>query len=139
MHTFWLLTPKFNFWKRDWALSPTKFEIWSMFPNFLRSWALSCSTACEATHIGSLSYWTLSFLLLVYLWRLRPLPTKTSSYKIKLNRIVWLSVFLFVCLFFFYSPHCIGDSILWERYSFGSKMLLYHKTINKQSWKFSKT
>ena len=40
LHDFWLLLPKPNFLKRDWVLgfvSTKKFEIFLIFPNFLRS------------------------------------------------------------------------------------------------------
>ena len=39
LRAFWLLLPKFNFWMGNWALgmSPPKFEIFLIFPYFLRS------------------------------------------------------------------------------------------------------
>ena len=38
LNAFWLPLPKFNLWKGDWALAipKPKFEIFLLFPNFLR-------------------------------------------------------------------------------------------------------
>ena len=46
LHTFWLLLPKFYFWKGT-RLSPPKFEIFLIFPNFLRFLVLNCFSTCK--------------------------------------------------------------------------------------------
>ena len=46
-------------------MSPPKFEIFLIFPYFLRSYVLSRSATREATHIPSLLYWISRFVLLL--------------------------------------------------------------------------
>ena len=58
LRVFWLLLPKFNFWKGDWALGYVSTQIWdfsniSLFPKIL---SLKSSTTREATRIASLLY-----------------------------------------------------------------------------------
>ena len=53
---FWLLLPKFNFWKGDWALGYVSTQIWD-FPNIsLFPKILSRSATREATRVPSLLY-----------------------------------------------------------------------------------
>ena len=46
------------------ATAPSKFYIFLISPNFLRSLVLSCSTICEATRITNLLYQISNFVLL---------------------------------------------------------------------------
>ena len=45
-----------------------KFDIFQIFPNFLRSYVLSRSATREASRIPSLLYWISSFFLLAVNW-----------------------------------------------------------------------
>ena len=51
---FWLLLPKFNFWKRDWALGYVFIQIWdfpniSLFPKISRFVLLVVNRICTTT------------------------------------------------------------------------------------------
>ena len=138
VHTFWLLMPRFNFWKGDWALGYDSIQILdfanvSSFPKILS--------------IGSYSKFVIlniKYHVSFYLWHLRPLPKHKviKCYDQNFFLFFFLFFFAFCCCcccfvfcFFFALYTSIDDSTFWEKSSFGSKMLL---TINKQSWKLSK-
>ena len=58
LRIFWLLLPKFNIWKGDWALSDISTQIWyfsniSLFPKIL---SLKSLLTREATHIYQACY-----------------------------------------------------------------------------------
>ena len=53
LHNFWLLWPKFYFWKEEWGLGSvsTHFEIFLIFPSFLRSKVFRRLPTCEGKFI----------------------------------------------------------------------------------------
>ena len=102
-----------------------KFEIFVRFPNFLRSWVLSCLATREETRIPSLLY-QVSFCL----WWIRFVPKycKVPIYYYQDCRKI----------FFLLSTLPMMIQISGRSAHLSQKCYFYQKTTNKQIWKLFK-
>ena len=127
---FWLLLPKFNFWKGDWALGYVSTQIWnfptiSLFPKilsfklFCNSWGNSdTKVCCTRYHI------------LFYLWLIGS-GLKHCKVPNIMTKIVWK--------FSFCSHHFQWWFKFLEKVFICFKNVISaKKTTNKWQWKFTR-